>query len=137
MIKKNIKPLLSGLFLVFLLSLPFFVFAQSTVQSKSGIMNKLKTVGEQGGYEKADDTTLATTLGMIVNVVLSLLGIIFIILIIYAGIQWMTAGGNEDAVTKAKGRLKNAIIGLVITVSSYAIWRLIEEYFIEKSGVIK
>jgi len=50
-----------------------------------------------------------------------LLGIIFIILMIYAGYNWMTAQGEEEKVTKAKTTIQRAIIGLIIVVSAYAI----------------
>jgi len=33
----------------------------------------------------------------------------------------MTAGGNEDAIKKAKGRIINAIIGLAIVVFAYGV----------------
>jgi len=33
----------------------------------------------------------------------------------------MTAGGDEAKVTKAKGILKNAIIGLIIVLAAYII----------------
>ena len=124
MIKKDIRIIFSTLFLVATLSLPFFVFAE-TLKSSSGALDKLKSVAGVGGYSSASETSLASTLGMIVNALLSLLGVVFIILIIYGGFQWMTAGGNDDAVKKAKERIKNAIIGLIITISAFAIWRLI------------
>jgi hypothetical protein len=135
-LKRNIKHFFYTLFLVFVLCLPFLVFAQGGVQGGSGILDKVSEVGTTGGYAAATETTLASTLGVIVNTVLSLLGIVFIILTIIGGFQWMTAGGNEDQVKKAQARIKNAIIGLIITVSAYAVWRLIETYFIQKSGVI-
>jgi hypothetical protein len=53
--------------------------------------------------------------------VLSFVGAIFFILIVVSGIQWMTAGGNEEKVTKARTRLVNASIGLAITVAAYFI----------------
>ena len=46
---------------------------------------------------------------------------IFVILMIYAGILWMTAGGNEKQVEKAKNIISRAAIGLVIVVSAYAV----------------
>ncbi len=129
MFKKNIKLFASTSFLVLVLCSPFFVF---TANGSETILNKLETVGDKGGYETADETTLASTLGLIVNAILSLLGVIFIILIIYGGIKWMMAGGNEEDVKKATTIIKNAIIGLIITVSAYAIWSLIDRFFIEK-----
>jgi len=57
----------------------------------------------------------------VIQVALSLLGIILVVLIIYGGFLYMTAGGNEEQITKAKGYLRNAVIGLVIILASVAI----------------
>ncbi len=57
----------------------------------------------------------------IINWVLSLLGLVALVLIIYAGFMWMSAAGNEERVTKAKDILKAAVIGLVIILGSYGI----------------
>jgi len=84
----------------------------------------------QNSYSQStNQLTLAATLGTIVQVVLSLLGIVFIILIIYAGIVWMTAEGDEAKVEKAQKILRNSIIGLLITLSSWAIYLLVETAF--------
>ena len=73
----------------------------------------------------ADATGLASDLpssvGTIISAALSLVGTIFLVLTIYAGILWMTASGNEDQVGKAKKIITAAIIGLVITMAAYAI----------------
>ncbi len=64
---------------------------------------------------------LATKAGQIIGVILSFVGVLFLILMIYAGILWMTASGNEQQVAKAKGLLMNAVIGIVIVFSAYAL----------------
>lgn len=82
--------------------------------------------GDSGDFN--DLTSIVVT---IINFLLSLLGIIFLIIIIYAGFLWMTAGGNDDQVGKAKGLIKNAIIGVVIIVAAYAITNFVLGAIIE------
>lgn len=60
-------------------------------------------------------------IGRIIQIVLSLLGVITLGLIIYAGFLWMTSGGEEDKIRSAKNILRNAIIGLVIILSAWSI----------------
>jgi TRAP-type C4-dicarboxylate transport system permease small subunit len=60
-------------------------------------------------------------IGKIINVVVSLLGLIAVVLIIIGGFQWMTSGGEEEKIMKAKQLMINGIIGLVIIVLAYAI----------------
>jgi len=66
-------------------------------------------------------TFLSTQVGKIIGVVLSLVGVLFLILMLYAGIMWMVSRGNEQEVTKAKDLLTNAIIGIIIVFAAYAL----------------
>lgn len=81
-----------------------------------------------GGY--ADDIRDTTGLGEddprhiaanIINIILGFLGIIALVLIIYAGFKWMTAAGNETQVGDAKKLLVAAVIGLIIILSAFAL----------------
>src|SRR3989338_2396910 len=51
----------------------------------------------------------------------TLLGVISIVIVIYGGFIWMTAGGSEEAVDKAKKTLANGAIGIAIVLSAFAI----------------
>lgn len=62
-----------------------------------------------------------STLSSIINYALSFLGMIALLLMLYAGIIWMIARGNEEEINKAREILKGAFIGLVIILSSYAL----------------
>lgn len=63
--------------------------------------------------------------GNIIGVGLSLLGIIFFGIILFAGFRWMTAMGNPDKAEKAKDMLEAAAIGLVIVLAAYAIAKFV------------
>lgn len=78
---------------------------------------KLDSVASTTGLS----SDLGTSIGTIISAALSLVGTIFLILTVYAGILWMTASGNEDKVSKSKDILMAAIIGLAITMAAYAI----------------
>lgn len=73
------------------------------------------------GSEYDQRPTLYQTIGNILRILLQLLAIIFILLTIYAGFLWMTAGGNQDSIDKAKALLAQAVIGLVIILAAYSI----------------
>lgn len=90
-------------------------------------------VGAQGPYlglEYGADTGLArqdirTSVARIINVVLGLLGMISVVIVIYAGFKWMTSGGNEENAKAAQKILFAAVIGLIIILSAYAISRFV------------
>lgn len=107
----RLKTLILMGFLIFGFSAPAYAGPFDRAQSK------LKTA--VNGTELPSD--LGETIGMIVKALLSLVGTIFLLLTIYAGILWMTAQGNEEKVSKAKDIVQAAVIGLVITMSAYAI----------------
>lgn len=52
---------------------------------------------------------------------LGFLGLVAVIFITIGGYMYMTSGGNEEKVEKAKQYLKNALIGLIIVLLSWAI----------------
>jgi hypothetical protein len=76
-----------------------------------------KTAG--GSYNTGRDFNMV--LGDAVLLVLSAIGVVFIVFMIYAGYLWTTANGNDQKVEKAKDILKESIIGLVVVVGAYAI----------------
>lgn len=124
---KKVKQLLLLLFLTLLLSLPYFVFATTTAENSP--LQKMQKVAESS-YETADPNSLMTYAGQFISVILGLLGIIFICFLIYAGFSWMTAAGDADDVKKAKLTIRTSVIGLIITISAYAIWRFIAAYIL-------
>ena len=75
-------------------------------------------IGTAVGLEGTDPRTIAAN---VINVVLGFLGIIAVVLIIYAGFLWMTAAGNDDKVTTAKSLMTAAVIGLVIILAAFGI----------------
>lgn len=63
----------------------------------------------------------ATIIGLILGTLLAFLGVLFLFLMIAAGVRWMTARGNEQEVEKAKTTIQQAAIGLLIVVAAYAL----------------
>ncbi len=101
-----------------MMALPFAPLALNSAHAALG--DQLDEVNEGAGLG-GDASSLTTTMGSLIAVLLGFLGVIVLILIIYAGLLWMTAAGNEDNVKKAKSILLNSVIGLVILLSAYAI----------------
>jgi len=95
-----------------LMLLPFAVKA-ATIDSTLGL-----NIASSSGLGSQD---IRTTIATIINVALSLLGVVVLVIIIYGGFLWMTAGGNDEKVGEAKKWIFGGIIGLVIILSAYAI----------------
>ncbi len=91
-------------------------------EDQSGLVE----AGYEMGYDSGGDSgfwnkSLPEIIGLIIKIILSFLGVIFLVLMIYGGYTWMTARGNEQQVTKAKDLIIAAVIGLIIVLSAYAI----------------
>lgn len=88
------------------------------LQDAFGGGSPLATVQQASGAPTSD---LGTLTGTIISAALSLVGILFLLLMVYSGYLWMTARGDEQQVEKAQKIIRGTVIGLVITLSAYAI----------------
>ena len=77
------------------------------------------------GYNTS--ATFQTIIGAVLTMALGLMGVIFLVLAVYSGYNWMMARGNEEMVEKSKKTLTNAIIGIVVVLSAYLISRFVVE----------
>lgn len=99
------------------------VLADSTLDGLNSTAGKVTAFAGQVGTQ--DTNFIQTKAGQIIGTVLSFVGVLFLILMIYSGIMWMTAQGNDQQVSKAKDLLINSIIGLIIIFAAYAITNFI------------
>lgn len=89
----------------------------------------LNVAGKSAGYETNQDCLNDQTgggcvprlIGQVVNGLLGIFGALFLVLIMYGGFQYMTAGGDTGKVKAATQTIRNAILGMVVVASSYAI----------------
>ena len=71
------------------------------------------------GYQAGEN--IYTLLGRYVGAGLSMIAFVFFGMMLYAGIRWMTARGNEELITKAKDALTAGIIGIIVITASYGL----------------
>lgn len=117
------------LIFTFLLALNMLAFSPSFVNAQSSSLWE----GQQGmeqlagvyGEDLSEPKSPIVVAVRIINIIMMVLGILIVVLILFSGFQWMTAGGNEDQVAKAKKRMGNAVIGLVIVFTAWAITQFI------------
>jgi len=109
--------------------LAFVAQAQTATDTLSGLDQTAKEVSAFKGSTGTnfDKNFLQTKVGQIIGTVLAFIGVLFLLLMIYAGISWMLSEGNEQQVSKAKSLLINAIIGIIIVFSAYAITTFLGE----------
>ena len=116
--------------LIFVFSCILFTWTANTVMAGQlndyGLDTTVNRTGvkEALNYEEIKNNPtgyLTTKTGKIVGTVLSFIGVMFLLLMIYSGILWMTAAGNDTQMEKAKNLIMAAVVGLVVILSAYAI----------------
>ncbi len=104
-----------------------FIFSATSVfaQAAAGTKDVASTVNGPAsvmlGESGLSEFSLGDIVAIIIKAALGLLGIVFLVIIIFAGYRWMTSSGNEEEVKKAQAAIKRAIIGLVIVLMAYSI----------------
>jgi hypothetical protein len=128
---KKIYTFLFSLF-VFSILLVNVSLAQETTDKSFGLNATANSVDVYKNQKKIDysEDFLTGKVGDIIGLVLSFVGVIFLIIIIYSGIMWMTAMGNDQRIEKAKNMIINATIGLIIVFSAYAVTNFIGSQFV-------
>jgi cysteine-rich repeat protein len=109
-----------------LLSLVAGAFVATPVSAQ--VDTGLSEIGQTVKLSSADPRVIAAN---IINITLGLVGIVLVSLMVYAGFLWMTSGGDEEKVRRAKGIITSAIIGLIIVLSSWAIARFVIERLLQ------
>lgn len=82
-------------------------------------------------YGTAPTSDIAGLVGYILSAVFGVLGVLFLLLTVYAGVLWMTAMGDPKKVTKAKDILVQSVTGLVICLLSWAITNFVIDLALE------
>ncbi|NCN99872.1 hypothetical protein GW920_02010 [Candidatus Falkowbacteria bacterium] len=116
---------LTGKLLLVIIVFSLFIFNSASaalINSGSETATNFNTFLETGGKIAYNITaTPESIMTTVVRILLSVLGIIFLIIILIAGSAWMRANGNEEKIQKAKDTLKNTLIGLVLVLIAYAL----------------
>lgn len=105
-----------------LVSISLLLPAASLAQLSPGNYGLNDTAQAGYGEGVTSNGNIGTYLGSyVIQPVLGLMGILFLLLTVYAGFLWMTAQGDDSKVKKAKDILTAAVIGAVIMASAYVL----------------
>ncbi|MFH1564696.1 MAG: hypothetical protein ABIC82_02480 [bacterium] len=94
----------------------------------------LKEIGSTVFGDGTPKNTVPEIIARVVKYLLTFLGVIFIVLIVYAGFIYMTAMGESDKISSAKNIIISASIGLAIILASYSFTYFILQAFTNATG---
>jgi hypothetical protein len=103
-----------------------FVFALSPVL----VAHAAFVVPDSGSTGLPNDTSISNFIIKIINIALTVAGLIAVLFLIIGGFRYITSAGNEETAEQAKKVITNAIIGVVVIILSFVIVRVISNALI-------
>ena len=73
------------------------------------------------GSGKVPTADIVTVIASVISILLGFMGVVLLLLFLYAGFLWMTAMGDKAKVEKARNMISQAVIGMIIVMASYAL----------------
>jgi hypothetical protein len=107
-----------------LVSVPTAAFADSTGPIAGGSTPSLAGVLAGPVYLAAND--LPTVINNLQTWLMGILAGVATLFLVLAGVYWATAGGDPAQVDKAKGALKNALIGYGLAVLAPVLLQIVK-----------
>ena len=81
------------------------------------------------GGSEASGGLIALLIATIWRTMMTLGGIAVLLFLIWGGLSWLTAGGEEAKIEAAKSRIVNALIGMTLLFASAAIVAFVSAVF--------
>jgi len=112
--------------------------ATTNAQVPKGLEQAQESINSGGSAAIADSgsTDLLGIVAKLINIFIGLLGIIFVVLVIYAGWLRIASQGDAGKVEKSNKLLVEAVIGIVIIVAAYAIANFVIGAVIQSTGAV-
>ena len=112
----------------FVLALAVILFAPigADAQTADAVNQNLAQVAAETPLQNVG---LITIVGRVIKILIGILGVIALVIVLYAGFVYMTSGGDPEKVATAKKWLVNGVIGLAIIFAAYSITAFIFSFF--------
>lgn len=82
-----------------------------------------------GNFEELGGITFPKLVSTAIGLIMLVVALVFFFMLIWGGLRWVMSQGEEKAVGAAKAQITNALIGLAIVFSAWAIMQLIKTIF--------
>ena len=106
------------------------VYAQEAWNSQTG----LNCTGQGSGITATDASDVATIQGFaclisnVLAVAVTIIGMLALVMFVFASFKYLTSGGNSKSTEQAKGTITYAVVGIVVALSAFIILNLISNF---------
>jgi len=82
----------------------------------------------KGVAKKADIVELIL---VVINYAIIVIGVLAVLIFVYAGYLYLTAGGNEEKITTAKNVVLYAVVGVVVSVLGFVAVATVQRFIVQ------
>ena len=97
----------------------------NTTTASNGALDKVKSGFDKVNSKVNANTDLEGSIGTILMIVYSLIGIVAVVMIILGGVSYATSQGDPGKIKKGKDTILYGIIGLIIVLLAFAITQFV------------
>ncbi len=122
---------LTKIFLLFIFCLNIFfvlsspIYAQETGLTKPKLQISIPSLHFGEGFSNNKGAWIGEYIKAIYNYSMTIVGILAAVVLMFAGVIWLTAGGNASRVDDAKKWITASLTGLIIALTSYMILNIV------------
>ncbi len=110
-------------------SLPFYTLSSSVLaQSPTDTPTPIKTAADAGAIEGIPKINLITILSFAVKLFFTIAALVALYHLIMGAFQWISSGGDKDAIGEARNKIQAAVVGLVMIVAILSIAYTLEQF---------
>ena len=107
-------------------------FAHPILAASAIDQNAFASFAANAGFAAGPSITII--IARLIRTVISMLGVMAVVIVLWGGFMYMTSGGNDERVKKAKKILINGLIGLAIVLLSFTIAQFIVGRLVDATG---
>lgn len=103
------------------------VFAQETLELNIGQTARDRDLVGASEYDESDPGAgFGGLIEQVLSIVVTVAALILFLMLIWGGIEWITAGGDKGKIEKARNRITQSIIGMIVLASAIAIFAALQ-----------
>lgn len=126
--KINYRFIISGLLcLLIALSSGFFALEILPAAAQTNPLTGMQQSVAGTGLDRS--ANLPSFVGGVIKGILAMISVLFLILVVYAGILWLIARGDEPKIKKAREIIITALTGFIIVMIAYALTSFVTGLF--------
>lgn len=134
------KILFISFFLLLISFLPSVIFAvdctdpaiktdpKYAVECAFGTISPPPAIKDFLGGDKTGAGGISQFLSNLVILIYSLAAIVLIFMILWGAFEWLTSGGDKEAIAKARSRILNAFIGIILFAVAFAVITVLGQF---------